>query len=880
MKLIKRVLSGALFLLFLVNAAGCGTHQASNISRQPAISILTGKSETVTGKMTDISLSYENEESMLEDMQLVCQNTNLELYLHPGSLTIAIKNRLSKKIFSTNPCNAQQDVGYSGNTAKDIESQIVLEYLDNNSIKTFWSSEDCVRLGQYSYTLYENGIRAEFEIGEKKENLMVPKALTAKHFDEIISKLGDERSKARMETFYTLYSYSEDKKSDSEFQKILNEYPILKNTDLYVCGDINDRERKDIDQYMREAEYTAETYKTMLEEVGATATAEISPVFKLNVEYALTETGLSVRIPNESIGYDKEHFTLLSVRLLEYFGADVSDENGDGYLFIPDGSGALISINRQAENRSKAIQGRIYGNDPALVQRVESREGRQFYLPVFGVRRNNNEALFAIISSGAEMGEINAGLGGFSSYYTVFCKFIYVDYEQLETDAKAASLGSKKIINVSGKKPYGGDFSVDYHFLTDDDANYSGMAKVYRDALESKGLNIDQNNNYLHMGLETLGSSLYESSFLGFPYDAEAKYTTYEQSQKIAEYFKNNGVERINLMLNGWQKNGLDYGTPNTLKISGALGGKSGLENLSEWARQNSFALYPDIDMLFVNNDRMFDGFALSKDAVRQMDKKYAGKRPFKADIYDFGSLAPAITPAKYSSYWASFFKKYSELGIGGISLGSIGEYLISDFNTLSAYNRGDTLAILDELLHQYGNDRKLVFDGANAYVLPYASVIKNVPLDCSGFSGETYSVPFLQMVVSGYVMYHSQPLNLDENLQASLLGCIESSTSPYFVLAADNVGLLKLTDYTNYYSTDYKILKERVAKAYLYVKDALAPVEGAAMVSHDVLAAGVTCTGYDSGINVYVNRNDEAYIQGELHIPAKGYTTKSVLNQ
>lgn len=69
----------------------------------------------------------------------------------------------------------------------------------------------------------------------------------------------------------------------------------------------------------------------------------------------MTDEGLEVTIPNASIQYDKKHFTLISIQLLEYFGADKPGDASDGYVFLPDGSGALLSMNRPDENRRPVI---------------------------------------------------------------------------------------------------------------------------------------------------------------------------------------------------------------------------------------------------------------------------------------------------------------------------------------------------------------------------------------------------------------------------------------------------------------------------------------------------------------------------------------------
>ena len=271
----------------------------------------------------------------------------------------------------------------------------------------------------------------------------------------------------------------------------------------------------------------------------------------------MTDEGLEVTIPSASIQYDKKHFTLISIQLLEYFGADKPGDASDGYVFLPDGSGALLSMNNPDENRRPVISGNVYGRDAATTQKVDERSGQIFHLPVYGIRRNNQSALFAIIDSGAEVSTISAKLGKPNSdYYEVFNTFYLTTSERVTLDAKVASIGSAQQVYVYDANAYKQDLRVRYTLLTGGEATYSGMARVYRDYLLSHGMRERPESNTVRLGLETLGTSLYATSFLGIEYQASADYTTYAQSEEMARYFLENGASRLSLTLTGWQKNG------------------------------------------------------------------------------------------------------------------------------------------------------------------------------------------------------------------------------------------------------------------------------------------------------------------------------------
>ena len=75
-------------------------------------------------------------------------------------------------------------------------------------------------------------------------------------------------------------------------------------------------------------------------------------VFRIPIEYRLEEDSLVVTVPTEDVVYplevespDGELVTmpLAAITVLPYFGA--AGENEEGYIFVPDGSGAIMMLN-------------------------------------------------------------------------------------------------------------------------------------------------------------------------------------------------------------------------------------------------------------------------------------------------------------------------------------------------------------------------------------------------------------------------------------------------------------------------------------------------------------------------------------------------------
>lgn len=831
-----------------------------------------------SGEAGTVDFSFASPEEMLGNMKAVSENNRFILYYSKNNLSVALLEKSSGRIYSTNPYNGSVDESNVGNVEKSLESQVIISYIDVNERQQkldMYSSADCVELGQFSYTEYADGVSFDMSLGKESGIRLVPAALTEARFNEITSKL-EGRPVRRMNGFYTKYSL-DDAESEEEKKDLLSQYPGLKNGAVYATLSLSEKETEEVEGYLREIGYTAEDLKNDLAAVGIETEKTESPNFKLTLEYVLTEDGLTVNIPNEKISYDDENYQLLSLRLLPFFGCDEPQQNGEGYLFFPDGSGSVIEMNGLNENR-RLITTAVYGFDAGDELDADTRSEMPCYFPVFGIQRNNGGSFLAIIESGDEVASVTAQLGEPNSrYYTVYGTFTVANEKHVQRDAKVSSLGSKQMIYLfeKGRTPYSGNLTVGYHILSGGNSGYSGMAACYRSYLMSCGMT-EKELAQAGIAIETLGTALYPADFLGFTYDAQAEFTAYNQNISIMSELLDSGVENLSVQLSGWQKNGLDAGISNKVRLSNALGGKKDFKKLLGYAADNDISLYPDADLLFVTKDRLFDGFSSNTAGIRQLDYTMGGIAEFKPDIDDFGTLRTGVSPAYYAKYFNSFFKSASSLGISSISLGTAGSYLNSDYNRQHGSNRGETRKTLEKLLKTYSKNYSLSFSGANAYVLPYADRLSDIAMTDSGYLKNNYSVPFVQMAVSGCAVLQSPSINLEQNIEEQILRCIENGTQPKFTVCSDNIELLKQTDYNRYCSVSFEVQKDNILKAYRQYTEAMSVTDNSAMVSHARLTDGVFVSVYANGAKIYVNYNGFEYVKDGITIPAEGFAAIS----
>lgn len=845
--------------------AGCSKDDGKRPSGE-VLKLNLGKVlNTENGKENEVSLDFASNEEMLATMKKACENEKFELYYSQDTLVVALVNKSTHEIFATNPFNAKRDENYSGSIANRLNSQVVVTYLkEQDTVDDFYSSVDCVGCGQYSVNVCENGISVSMLFGKEDASLTIPYILTKKRFEEL-KKLFGEDDADRFESFYTYYEKDEIEDSD-----VYDLYPDFPKKDFYFTGaSLNEREQTVLSKLYDKIKYTSDDYKKDMLEFGVKkATAQNANV-KLELQYVLTDDGVDVRIPAESVSY-AEDFPVMKIALLPYFGADSPNDTGNGYLFLPDGCGAIIDINNQTESRRTTISGKVYGENLSKISSNTIKENvEQFYLPVFGIRRNNGSSLFGIIKSGDANADVVSYLGKPNgNYYAVAPVFSFRDYEKYVNANKVSTGWNQRTYYLYEENASKDDIAVSYHLLSSGKGEYSDMAKIYKVYIFGGEKKTSDSRAYLN--IKTIGSALSDSSFAGFDYKAETVFTSFDNDKKLIETLKSSGMKNLSLSLIGWQKGGLDNLLSDNFNASKKLGGNSGLKALSKFCKDSSVDLTVDTDISFAK--RGAGNFNKKQDAARSLDYAYAEKIEISPDtmMHEKGdSIVSANVYSRIIKLLDKGYKKFDGINLG---LGDLGRVLNSNYAQEGPVNRSQSKQYVVSALKDL--DYKVAVNGANAYTLKYLSLANDLPLTNSGLKGETASVPFLQLVLSGYVDFNSSAINLIADIDGELLSCVESGTVPTFLLTYENTTLLKKTKHTEYYSVDYKILEDTVKNAYDFVSEYAEATSGAYMTSHSIVKDGVAVCEYSNGVKVYVNRTDADFMFDSVTVPANGYFT------
>ncbi len=468
----------------------------------------------------------------------------------------------------------------------------------------------------------------------------------------------------------------------------------------------------------------------------------------------------------------------------------------------------------------------------------------------------NTSGFFAIIEEGDALAELKSyHMGQKGEYHTV-----QVSVTPRPSDtyniADSISVGTSSTWTVVSERKYVGNYTIRYVMLTDDEvaaekgvtdyypADYVGMAYAYRDYLTSPYSTKTQNSENKEVILERIDSSelkskipLYLETFgtvetiekiLSVPVTVMTPLTTFEDVMTIYNDLSQEGVDitNINFKLTGYANGGMNSTVPYGLKWEKAVGGKQGFGELLEFANsinsvsgdENGLEIFPEFDFAYVKNYDSFDGLSLKKHAVKTIDNRYIGKTVYSTTYQPVQPTMPegglALSPAYYSRFYnelAENYLNYSTVGDGSdlnISVSTLGTDLNSDFDEDEPYNREDskefTVEAFKNLSETYGN---VMTSGGNSYTWQYADYILDMPIDSSRYLSASNTIPFVGMVLHGYVQYTGSPINMEGNIQYGLLRAIESGASIYFIVTYDNATILKEdVNLSKYYSVRYDI--------------------------------------------------------------------------
>ncbi len=910
--------------------------------------------------------AYSSPEEKLKNdpyMELMARLDGYELYCNKYTGEVAYRNIATGQVLTSNPVDfskiAQQTINYkTNNVITKLLSQVEVSFVDNEGVtKSFFSFVEAANRNQIKIKYMQNGFRVEYIMGRLNTSYLLPGVVLESDFlenvmyiieekrYEIEDEFGDDSDAyktinaayRKIDAWYTESSYDEET-NEAIRKDLATKYPDVYKPGgqklAYIDeGNLTDRDKVTLENLIKTycPDFNQDLLDLMHAKTGYVQVNDATPVFRVAIEYVLQPNGngLSVRLPASSIRFDETRYTLNYIKILQHFGA--GDLLHDGYVFYPDGSGALVEFDdfysgsegdsgdstgsSSSFNQSVELSGTVYGEDFAYYDiDTSAKHSETIRMPVFGivskdttVAKPKQNGFVAFLEEGDALADLAVSFGGTEHNYASAYAMFYPRPSDTYNMADAISVADNKEMTIVSDKKYMGFYELRYVMLFDEidettlatanpavpyyHASYVGMADVYRDYLVQKqyiSMMTDADvEEQLPLYIESFGSVETTKKILSIPVTVDVPLTSFEDIQSMYNRLKKNGITNVNFKLTGFANGGMNYSYPKKLKWMKAVGGKSGYEDLITLAKSEGFGVYPDFNFSYILGAGG-GGISLKRHAARAVDDRYCSQQVYDYVYQEFFSFFDiCVSPASILEYVEKFEKKYAaKYETIGISVATLGSDLNSDFNEENSLNREDAKNLMIEaftsLKNTYGS---VMSSGGNIYSVQFLDHLVDVPIDSSNFKYESKTVPFMGMVLHGYVNYAGAAINQSGDGEYQLLKSIENGALLYYMLIYQNSHLLKEDENLNkYFSVRFDIWFNTILDQYETLNDAIGDLQLYNIVDHNFLTGERLPTDHEDAISMrefneklsdYLVSESEALIaekQLELHISRLAY--------
>lgn len=543
----------------------------------------------------------------------------------------------------------------------------------------------------------------------------------------------------------------------------------------------------------------------------------------LSVLYTLRDGSFYVNVSMNNLNLPKGVY-LEEVRLMKDFGS-FEQSGAEDYIFVPDGSGALIMTGiKDAE--FKPVNLTVYENG-CLVG-------------AFGIKRGNG-AFLCIIEQGDSIAEIHANKNSDNSLNSIY-----------------ASFNTTEILNEEGnriKKTYGYKYQNEiilcYRFLSGKSATYSGMATACREnlirnsVLSTKKLSVESNNIPLVLSVQ------------GGYKNNKGKYSvlsSYEQTLSLVTLLKAKGVNNIYLRYNGLYDDANNGSNEALGEFSKKLGKAKDYDALYNYLNSQKFLLFIETDLLTYN----YSGKGAKSVDGSKYKVKTDGVFPNPVSALEFLKLS------KLENRVEEILNASAELNFDGYALNDIGTELYSDYSS-NFYSRVSAKKEISAQIPVLTTSKQIMVDTGNIYSVKNADIVTKLSITpvANKENGAYIGIPFMQMLLHGISAYSSNGINSYNDMKTAFLKCVEYGCLPsarWYCTKLDNE-----TDDKFYYDNNINDM----VNYYTKINDALGDIQSSRMTSHYKVQDGLYCTEYDNSIKVYVNYTDKDITINGIKIPS-----------
>ena len=619
---------------------------------------------------------------------------------------------------------------------------------------------------------------------------------------------------------------------------------------------------------------------------------EGAAVFKVAMEFKLTDKGVVVTIPTESlidstnVSKDDPDYNLING---VYQMVDIkicpnmtnANDTQQGYIIVPDGSGAIINFNN---GKTSTVSATYYGKDMAYVDVVKTEDTAKLLLGMFAFVNTTPEnpgGLLAVIEKGGGQISLTAGV---SSQF----KENYANLTAILRNKEAVLTGTvsdTSSYDKFDKRLTPSDIVINYLIIDETETEYYQVAKKYQQYLiERDGLDYNDQTNETLNDLTFLGTFEKYALFLGVKYMTEDTLTTFDQAIEILDELYINKVDNLTVSYKGWTNEFLEYELGGKLKVARVLGKTKSMQKFYEYCVSRNATFYPELS---ITTNKGYDYlFGSTKYTARGVGNEEAIHY-----VYDLATGRPnkklkktyALSPLYYKSVTEDLLEQFNKLNVwnkkenGGFYLTDLGNKWSGNYRVNRQVYGGDAILYQQQALEMLSQNNKIKIEAPCDYAFKYVDVATGVPVTSSMYTIYDQTIPFYQLVISGLFDYTTEHINGMSNRSSAwyLAKILETGSNVSYMLSAEDPAILLETDYTQYYQAYYNNWKDTIIN-FNSVIDGIG-IHNCYLTKHENVN-GLSRVTYTNKTNpaqeiiLVINVSDAAKNYNNKIIPAYGY--------
>src|SRR5690554_2949927 len=164
-----------------------------------------------------------------------------------------------------------------------------------------------------------------------------------------------------------------------------------------------------------------------------------------------------------------------------------------------------------------------------------------------------------------------------------------------------------------------------------------------------------------------------------------------------------------------------------------------------------------------------------------------------------------------------------------------------------------ETILIHEDILRNIEN-QNVMLNSPFGFALPYVDQITDLPVDMTLFNILDYSIPLVQIALSGIVDYSTNSINMpsERDTQYKFLKVLETGSNLKYTLSYESS--IKLIDsfHNKYLATEYVDWINDIVEQNKIINEL--KIHEGSIVDHERLAPNVFKTMYSNGVEIIVN--------------------------